>query len=270
MKNISLYVIVDNLFKFILLFLLNLIWCLYLIDNSVAAIVISILMSVTILLLTNKIGHKRKKNKISNLKKQQHIEDVRYTFLTMSNYELCNFFYNLVKTRHDCKIENNSIVINTMGLPIILTFNFKCSNLTRDDILTIYKQHKTKKIKRLIILTNSIDSNTISIISGLEPETMILDYKQTYTMLLEEYSFYPKIIPRKTKAKNTFKQILAYSLNKKKTKGYLLSAIVILFASLFVRYKLYYTMFSSILIILAIFSYFNPSFNTKTKSNILD
>lgn len=270
MKNISLYVIVDNLFKFILLFLLNLIWCLYLIDDSTTAIVISILMSVFILLLTNKIGHKRKKNKINNLKRQQHVEDVRYTFLTMSNYELCNFFCNLVKTRHDCKIENNSIVINTIGPPIILTFNFKYSNLTSDDILTIYKQHKTKKIKRLIILTNNIDSNTISIINGLKLETMVLDYKQTYAMLLEEYSFYPKIIPRKIKAKNTFKQILAYSLNKKKTKGYLLSAIVILFASLFVRYKLYYTIFSTILITLAIFSYFNPSFNTKTKSNLLD
>ena len=270
MKNISFYVIVDSLFKFILFFIFNLIWCLYFIKTAWVAILLSIFLSIIFIFLINKLTTKKNNKKSNRLKKEQHIEDIKNTFIYMSNKEILSFFLSLAKTKHDCKMEDNYIEINTNSLPIILCPMFKSGNLSRDDVLDLYKKVKHKNLKRLIIVTNTVDTSIMSISKNFKFETHILDFKQTYS-LLEEYEFYPEVlIKRQNSAKITLKQILSLSLNKKKTKGYLLSALFILFTSFFVRFKVYYLIFSSILLALAIFSYFNPSFNTHPKENLME
>lgn len=271
--KISFYIIVDNLFKFFLLFILNIIWCLYFINTSILSIVIALVVSIFTLCLMNVVSKKKNGKMHLSLKKQQHIKDVVNTFLYMSNSEILFFFKCLIKTKHCCKIENNYILVETSGLPILVFPTFNYSNFTTNDALQFYKSIKHKNLKRLVILTNKYDAEMALNVTNFKFETIVLDGGQTYLNLLETYNFYPQITktPKPNpKPKATINNFLNIALNKKRTKSYVLSAIFLIFSSFFVIYKAYYLFFASILITLAIFSYFKPRTISPKNINILN
>ena len=271
MKNISIYIIVDNLFRFILLFLVNLIWCTYFISPSYVSVLLAFGMSILMIYILNKIHGKNNVKKLIQLKEEQRIEDITNTFLFMTKSEIVSFFYRLASSRHKCTIKFNHIEIETESLPVYLYPMFKPNELDSLAVLEIYKKIKDKKIKRIIILTNTIAQNISNITKYFNFEVIILNKKECYYKLLKEYEFYPEIKIKNNKIiKNNFKQILQFALNKRKTKSYLFSAIFLIFSSIFVRNKLYYLIFSSILILLALFSHLNPTFNKIEKNNLLE
>ena len=61
----------------------------------------------------------------------------------------------------------------------------------------------------------------------------------------------------------TFKDFVAFSFNKKRAKGYLLSAFLLAFSAIFVRTTIYYTIVATLLVVFAIISQFNTTFNIK-------
>lgn len=271
MKNISLFVVIDNIFKLLLFFLFNFIWCTYFIKTAWLSVFLSVLIAFLTLFITNKINQKKYKKHEGSLKLEQRMIDIRNTFIYMNNNDILSFFKKLICTKHNCEIIDDYIMVKTNEKPIYLFPYFKQSSLTPDDVLTIYKKINNKEIKRLIILTNSIGGDVSAITSNFNFETLILDYKQTYSDLLEKYEFYPEIsLKTKPKAKNTFKQILNISINKKKTKGYLLSALFLVFSSMFVSFRIYYLLVASVLVFLAILSFTSPNFNKTSKANLLD
>lgn len=330
MKNFSLITIIDFIFKFTLIFFINIIWTTYFIKPPYLALIVSFLTTLIIIYVFNKLYNK-KKIKSNKLKSQNsHIEDVKNTFIYMSKNDQINFFYKLTSTKHNTIIKSNFIVIeksNTVLYPY-----FKNEKLSEDKLIEIYneiitesklncnkmltqtyvninniaykKSNSTNKfaflkkkystilkckklnlkftteklktikvfhIKKIIIVTNKFDTNLQNIIDNLKIQTIVLDYKQTYTLLLKEYEFYPEItIIKPQKAKTTFKQILKTALNKNKTKNYLLSALFIFFASFFVSYRIYYLIITTLLIILALLSRFEFSFNKTQKTKLID
>lgn len=134
----------------------------------------------------------------------------------------------------------------------------------------IIKKVSYRQIKRLVILTNDYDK-MIETKNFFDFEVLILNASGTYEKLLSKYEFYPEIkYKSKPTVKSGIKTLTLGALNKKKTKGYLLSAIFVFFASFFVRFKIYYSLISSLLVMLAIFSYFNVNFNKDTKAELLD
>lgn len=271
MKNISLFVIVDNIFKFVLIFIINLIWLLYFIQNSVICFTIAATASLIELALINFYSNKKQIKAASFLKEEQKIIDITNTFLVMNNYELINFFYNLALKKHKCLKFANYIKVISSGKPIIIFPHFKKSEFNEDDFLTAYKQFKTQQIKRLIILTNKTSFSVNNLNLKLNFEVLVLNHKNIYFNLLKEYEFYPEIMVKtKPKVKHTFKQILSHALNKKKTKAYFFSALFILFSSLFVKAKIYYLLTASLLLFMALFAWFNPTFNHIEKHRILD
>lgn len=270
MKNISLFIIIDNLFKFILLFTFNLIWCSYFFKPFLLSCLISFFATTLFLFIINLFNKKKKNKKQSSLKEEQRMQDIKNTFMFLSTAEVVDFYYNLAQTKHKCLKFAKYIKVVSCPMPIILYPFYKATPLLDDDFLQIFKQLKGQKIKKLIIVTNTYNANSV-LNFDLGFDVLVLDYKQTYYNLLKEYEFYPEIIIKnKNKLKNNFKQILCLSLNKKKTKGYFISALLIFFASFFVSFKIYYLIFSNFLMFLALFSWFNPTFNKINKSTIFE
>ena len=265
------FVIIDYLFKFILIFLLNLIWCLYFINKPAISILVSILLTILIIFISNKVIIKRSiKTKLS-LAEKQKIQNITNTFIFMSNEEILDFFYKLSSSKHNSEKLNNFVLVNNQNKKIALYPTFKTEPLSQDNLIEIYNKCKTINVEKIIVLTNKYSPNLQDTIENFSCETIILNNEQTYSLLLKEYEFYPEItIKQKATPKKTFKQILNYALNKKRTKSYVISALFLLFSSLFVSYKIYYLIFASILITLAIFSRFNKPFNKVTKLNLLD
>ena len=268
MKKISLFIIVDYIFKFTLLFLINFIWCAYFIETSFIAVMVAIFISCSLILAFNFFGSKKHYKKQISLKEEQKIADITRTFVFMTKDEILNFFYKLASTKHECKVKDEYIEIMSDQKPIILYPIFKSENISLDDMIYIYKKIKNRNIKRFVVLTNKYDNIDAS---AFKFETLILNYKETYYKLLKAYEFYPEItIKNKPKIKNSLNSILLIALNKKKSKGYFISALFILFASFFVRFKIYYLIFSTILLFLALFSRFNISYNKLEKIKVID
>ena len=179
-----------------------------------------------------------------------------------------DFFYNLTKQKHNAIKKNKYILIQHPTKNIILYPYFIYRNFCADDLIDIYNKVKKLSVNRLIICTNNIENEVIKLANKLCLEIFVLDGKDTYFELLKKYNYYPPEL-KFIENKNKFKDLLSYALNKKRTKGYFISSILLLFSSFLVPYKLYYVIISTILLTLAFVSYINPKFNKHNKIELL-
>ena len=266
MKNFSLFIIIDSAFKFLLIFMINLIWTLYFIQTPWLCIVLSIILSIAFLTLIKFIGNKNdKKNKVK-LFEHKKFESIRATFIYMPQTEVLQFFFNLAKTKHKALLKNDYILVNnkTALFPFI-----KNQELSSDKIIEIYNMINSQEIAKIIILCNKISNNAEQVVENFKRQTIILDFNQTYTQLLKEYNYYPKtLIEEKPKTKKTFKQLLKIAFNKKRTRGYIVSSLFIIFSSFFVAYRIYYLIVATILLIFALLCQFEFKFNKVEKESL--
>lgn len=269
--NVTFVLIVDNIFRIILIFLFNLIWCTYFIKKAFFATALAFFLALLITFIINKLSNNQKIKSKSKLKEQQRIFDITNEFIYMTQSEIVDFFYRLSATRHNCKIQKEFVEIYNENKKIILYPKFETKDFSVGEFIELYKKIKKINASKIIILTNKYDSKIHSEIEKLSLNAQILDYKETYHNLLKPYEFYPEIkIKAKVKPKTSFNYILSIALNKKKTKAYLASALVLFFSSFFVIYKIYYLIISSTLVLLALFSQFNPKFNKIETKNLLE
>ncbi len=265
MKKISLYVIVDTIFKFALLFILNLIWSLYFIRTVWLAITISAIATIVTIILFSFFSKKKIKKTKPVLEENQHIEDIKNTFIFMERSKLINFFYSLCLQKHSAQKHKDYVRV-TNEKDVILYPYFKMSILNCDTLIDIYNSINKKNVKKIVVLCNSYDNAILKCLEMFKCETIVLDYKQTYYKLLKYYEFYPEItVKSKPKIKSTAKQILLLSFDKKRTRSYVISALFMCFASFFVVYKIYYLIVASILLICAIICQINFNFKTPEK-----
>lgn len=103
-----------------------------------------------------------------------------------------------------------------------------------------------------------------------DKKIVLLDSKATFIKLVKPYNFYPedlKEIEFSTKPK--FKEILKASISKKRAKGYLVASLILLFSSFIIRMNIYYVVFSSILLLLSLVSFFFPPKSLKYEDEVL-
>lgn len=267
MKKISLFIIIDNLFVFIFLFIINLIWSLYFIKTPFVSIICSIFISIAIMLIYKLINYKKNKRQLSSIKEQQHMEDIKNTFIFMPTIDVIDFFHRLTSSKHKATKTKKYICINE-NKKIILIPYFKTESLTLDRLIELYN-YSPKNADKTIILCTDYDSKLLTNLDNFNTKIILLNYKETYFELLKKYEFYPKItINKKAKEKINFKQILLITFNKKKTKSYITSALFIIFASFFVPYKIYYLIIATILLTFAILCRCEKLFKSQAKESI--
>jgi len=261
MRKFSIILLIDYILKFFLLFFINLIWCLYFITPKWLSLIIAIISASLILFLFKIINNKKTLKNKPKLAEIKHMEDIKNTFIYMSSNKILSFFENLAKSKHEAFILNDYVVIKK-DFPIILFPYFKNKSLDIDKLIEIVNSINLDNIKKLIVLCNTHENNLLACLENFNTKVIVLDYKQTYMQLLKPYEFFPEILIReKPKAKTTINQILCYAFNKKRTRGYIVSSLFILFASYFTIYRIYYLIFSTILLVFAILCRFEFKFN---------
>lgn len=252
--------IVDSLFKFTLLFLFNLIWCIYFFKKNfvrwIVTIALTIIEYLTIYIINKK---KCKKSNLSKLE-QQRIKDILNTFIYMPQSETIDFFYNLLCTKHSpSKFEKYIYLLNN-NKNIVLFFNIKIDKLSTNEFSEIIKSLNNKNLDKLIVLCNGYDKDLEMERNNIPFEVIFLSKEEIYFQLLKKYEFYPQILLKKQKNnKKTYKYILFSVFNKKNTRRYFISGTCLFLASFFSPLKFYYVLVSSLLIVFAIVSYFNFS-----------
>lgn len=215
------------------------------------------------------LSSKKQKKYAIKQEEQSKIQEYINSFIFSEDSFNVNFFYNLAKTKHNAVKKSKFVVIEHPDSRIILYPHFTYKTFCIDDVINIINKVKTLNTKRIVICTNKYDTNVPSFIKKLPIEIYILDGTDTYYELLKKYNCFPQPTKLEQENKITLKELASFALNKKRTKGYFISSIFLLFSSFFVPFKLYYIIISTILLILALVSFINPKFNKKTNIELL-
>ena len=250
-------------FKLLLIFLLVFVWVRYFIRSLLYSIIISAIITAIIDLVTRLFFNKRKQKQDLKFKEKVDAENIAISFAIDGNY--LTFYEKLFQDKQVVKKKEYLLLNNQTALFPFFTL----SPITVNDVAKIMKKLTKEKISKVIIPCGEISQDCLTFIKIFDEEILLLDKYETYDKIYKNKNAFPEIT-RKTKEIKamTFKSIINQSFNKSKTKSYFISALALIFCSLFVRSTLYYVIFTSILLVFAIFSYINPIFNKKTTKEI--
>ena len=263
--------IFSMLFRISLIFLICFIWARYYIEKLYLAIIVSALATIMIDVFIKIVSTKHQTTLSIKKKELEKIEECKNSFLFGEEKQTLDFYYKLAKKKHEAvKKKEYVLVENVNGEKIVLFPFYTYRKFTIDDLIVCINKIKNIGVTKLVICTNEYETAVSKFADKMSLKILILNCEQTYFKLLKVYDFYPeKVIELKQSQKNTIKDLLAYSLNKKRTKGYFLASCIMLFSSFLVKYNLYYIIFSTLLLILSLISFINPKFNKKISENIL-
>ena len=152
----------------------------------------------------------------------------------------------------------------------ILYPQYTYDKLKISDIIGIYNITKKTNCKKIIICGNDFENGVREFATKLPIKIILLNKYESYEKLMKKYNYFPKdTIKFETTKNQTFKNILAYSFNRRRAKGYIFASLVLILSSFFVKISVYYLIISSVLLLFAIFSYTNTVYNQKLPDNVL-
>lgn len=258
----------NNIFKYVVFFCISFIWLNFYYHNFLACVCVSIIISSIICFILSKIFYNKQEKTKINLKKQNDAKLALTQLMFYDDEELLNYFFNVLSFSNSLVTRSNFgiIVNNTLIVPKF------SPELTVKEFLNIYKKFKSTEQKKLVILTNKISNELTGFLNNFENLNLeILCGEQVYFKIIEPCKIMPKtIIKFKTNTKLKLNQIWEVAFNKKNAKGYFLSGLFVMFASLFYRFSLYYQIFGSLLFCFSLFSFYNKKFNNLSTKTLFE
>lgn len=234
--------------KLFLFFFIAYIWLAYSISSRTFALIFSTSIALLLEILSLIISKKHKKKKTI---KQSQENDAENMFISLvSKNDPIDFYFNLFKTRHKNVIRREDYLLIQEQNQTILFYPFlKIKTLSVDDLIAITKKDNT--VSKIIITCNDFDKECAAFCEDLKIEATILNKYESYSMLYEEYDFYPEITKQALKTKSSLRLIIQKIFDKQRTKNYLISGVFLFLFSLYVPYSLYYKITASILFLFA-------------------
>lgn len=261
-KNYSSFIF-DFIFILLSIFFISFIWIRSFVHNnsliwvyslSITAILGIILFSVLKKKITtyslSKKEEKTKKEILNMLLFSQKSEINKY---------LIKFFENENITKH-----NEFFTFNKEEKYIVFN-NFEFDSLSLQNLLTLIKKAQKENCNRVYIFCNNYSKECVDFIKNLKNiKVKLVNFDTFYFSFIKKQNIYPAFsVCYEEKGKYKFKELLSIAFNKNKTKRYLLTGLIFLIGSIFLRYNIYYLVFTSLMFIFAMFSYFNNIYNKK-------
>lgn len=252
--------------------MLSFVWIRYFVRNLTSAFIISLLLSASIYGAVFVFSRKKREKFKLSLKEK---EDAENMFLSLASEETSIvFFEKLAKKKHILVEKKSDYILinyNNSSAKTLLYFSANFKGFGISEFVELYKSIKHENATKIVICCKEItDKQLSSFVLNFKEKFLIFDQYETYRKLYKFYDCYPEITHKYSKEKKmVFKDFMAYSFNKKRTKGYLFSAFILVFSSLFVRASIYYCIIASLLVVFALISQFNPYFNIKSDNEVL-
>lgn len=270
MRKINL--IFQNALSFLFVFLIFFVWIRYILRKLWLSVFVSALLSVLVCFVSWFVRRKKSLKKGLKLKEKEDAENMFFSLACDNNP--IDFFVKLASKKHNNISKHKKyIVINheKEKVKTLLYFFASFDGLNISKFIEIYQQIKKEKASKIVICCKCVpDKQLFTFCENFEEKFLILDEFGSYEKLYKFYDFYPEMTHKYKKEKKlVFKDFLAYSFNKKRTKGYLFSSLILILSGLFVRTTIYYCIVASLLIVFAVVSRFNPYFNKKIDPEIL-
>lgn len=266
----------DFIFYAFLIFSISFIWLRYFIHNDITLYLLAFLITISLSLILALIFRK-KVNKFKLTKKEKKLKQNYLNYLLfLDNKETTNLVKQFYKDRVIKSCSNYLIVAKeNLNLvkdkrkyiknseKIIIFYDFSINNLSKNSVISFVKKSINLNIKSIEILSINFDKECFSFAKKIKGFTInLIDFDKLYSEKLKNYEInVSEKLVYEEKNKYTFKELLQIAFNKKKTKTYSLTGLIFLFGAIFFRYNIYYLVFTSIMFIFALISYFNKAYN---------
>ena len=269
MKKYTLGKIIDFIFKNVVVFFIAFVWIRFYVRDLYLTLFLTTVVTVLFGVIITLKNQKSFETKTLSNEENKQIHLFSNEFLFSDHNTNLNFFNKLAKQKHTSKIEG--IFIKTKGNILIYPY-YKKRKLNSDDFTNIFIKAKQLNPDKLIITCKEAEQEVLNLTNQIALfKIIVLNEKETYFKLLKAYETYPEITNKMVdEQKLTFQQLIEVAFNKNRTKGYFISGIILLFASLIIRYNLYYIIISSLMLTFALFSYSNKRFNKKTPDSLFE
>jgi len=270
MKKLSL--ILQEILKFCLIFLLSFVWLRYFIRKLWLATLVTILVSGVLYVLLLFLNRKKQTKDGLKIKEKTEAENM-FLSLACQNKPI-DFFFKLASKKHQNITKHSTYLTiehKDKGVKTLLFVDLSFEGLNIPRFMDIYNKIKKEKASKIVVCCKQIvDKQLSSFCKNFDEKFLFLDEYEAYQRLYKYYDFYPEITHKYNTQKSlAFKDFIAFSFNKKRTKGYLFSAIILIISGLFIRTTIYYCIIASLLVMFALISQFNPYFNTKGETEVL-
>ena len=259
MTKIRLNYIIDIILTYLICFILFYAWINFYKKNITISFVLSFIISFCVVFLIFFIRSKvaKKKNVSLSQKEQAIMCASQLKFSTKAN--VINYFYKNLSKKEKTLKHKNFIETTTS---IIYPF-FEKQILDLDSFSQIYKSTH-QFTKNVIILCDNAQKDCLLLCSKIKNKRItILNAEQTYIKFIKDFEKPPEeVIITKTQ-KLEFKELLSYISSKERTKNYILMGIILIISSFFVMFKVYYLVFGSILLSMALLTRILPYMKKK-------
>lgn len=232
------------------------VWARYFISNLSLALVYTAILTLAIELLIHIFLQKRER-KFKLKKEEQNLAEKISANFIFSPEKALDFFFELGKINYSATKHSKFVVLkrkaeaNESDEKTILFPKYSFSPLSSQDIVEILR--KTAKIgaRKIVVCSNKISDEVAATAKKIgDVKIILLDSNGVFLKLIKKNNFYPKNLKEiSTKQKLGFKDFIALAFSRSRAKGYLISALILIFSSFIVKTNIYYVVFSSILLI---------------------
>lgn len=256
LKNLSMNKIFDFFIINFSLFVLFFAWIRFITKSIYHAIVISLLLLVGYNMLRFYLQRIRGDKKIMLETRKRERDDKIYSLLSLDKVEIDRLFSNNYLAQKDDKNLVKSIFIEKNDKKIGVSYYFDGLNLPIEYALKIVRSAIKDRLKKIIIFCydcKEIDEAKLVGIQNITVEVYKKD--RVFDALFENENVKIEDEIKFSNAKKMkIKDYFSHALTKDKSKKYFFSGLLIFFASLIVRYNIYYIIMSSLLFILSLLS----------------
>ena len=262
MSKFKIVNLVDIVFVSVAIFLIFFAWVQFFLKNILLSLFVSVILSISLMLLLKFIISQKHCSTQTALAKQDNIAKFKLAVQTMSNLKLNQLIKKLIPKECSPSAKNGDIAFTKNGISYLIT-QFYSSELNDIKLLDIIK---TKRCANLIIFCNTISTNIQSVITAFKNKKItIITLDDLYEICEQKNIAVDTSNIELNKPKLTIKKILKNSISRKKSKGYFVSGLVLLFSSIIIPYRIYYVVFSTILIALSLVCRLQPISATSNK-----
>lgn len=242
---------IDEIFKLVLIFFISLVF--YRATLLSFSICLLLASSTTIIVGILLFYFKLKKDAKLFLKSEQikKIETIKTQLNNASQLELRKYFAKLLSINPNSKGE---LLKTTDNQKVLFLPYFEKDVFDLEDLLSIYKENKNRKIDEVIILCTNFSDDCLTTSKNYKKiKYTLMNLKDIYLKLIEPTHIFPEIqIEVAKKEKMTFAKLRKYVLERKRAKSYFFCGIVLLFSSYFVPLRIYYLIFSGLMFIFSL------------------
>ena len=253
MHKLRISIILDIILTSGILFVLFFCWFRFYSNNLVLSIFISLLITFLIVFILFFYKHKKDNKKSITAKQRKLALDCATQFRFSTPKEVRKFFYDIIKDKYKIENKPNGLIVTFENKRLMFVPSFEKEIFTSNDLATYYSYAKKYNTKQLTICSSEFDDNSKNLAKAIKtlPITL-LDIYETFSQIIEPSQKLPETVIDTQSAKLTFKQILSYAVSRDRTKNYTLFGIILIFSSFFVMFKIYYLVFGSVLLAMAI------------------